>query len=166
MKRYIIWTFVVMSAFLSSCSGGGEDNGGGGGKVDGPEIVVDDIVGQWRLFSWNGAEVDTKLFDVYVKFDAAGTMMLYQHVADFGYKQLSGSFVIKGAALSGSYEGGIAWSNSYTVAVSDDKSTMKMQAIENSDICIYKKAVLPASIEIRTLAEPLTRESGGFTPFL
>lgn len=135
MKR-IVFALIAAVLLASGC---------GDGKK-GPA----DIVGDWEL---TGAELTTKSIqigtekiEVFISFMSGNRFEMYQKLGAGRFYKYSGTYSLAGNLLSGKYDDGKSWGNTYEVSVSG--TTLTMTATQgSSDVYTYTKCTIPDGVK-------------------
>ena len=101
-----------------------------------------DITGTWQLTEWRGAEPS---FDVYMVIDADYGVTLWQRIESREWERFDSEATFEGGTISGVYNDGVAWSTSYSVAISGDTMTW-IDTYDSTDISVYTRSELPDNI--------------------
>lgn len=125
MKNFLKYAlFMLCFAAMAACSSGGEGDEGGNepddpGKPDKPAEPELTIAGSWKLTDWSldsNKLIESGGIQVYLDCAKNNTFILYQLTAtNADFKKLTGSYSIKSKVISGSYQNGSKWANSYTI---------------------------------------------------
>ncbi len=109
------------------------------------ELSVDDCIGSWRLASFCNIPTD---IDIYISIRNDGTFTLYQRNTDYTPVSFSGSYAFDAESrmISGFYDDGTAWVDSYIVEDADEKEMIWANAEDKSEISVYTRSDIPASM--------------------
>lgn len=137
--KYIKSIFVTLACGLALI---GCTKSGGNGNED---IKYDgSVIGTWHMVSWSNTEAGA---DIYLSLENDGTFTLYQRYTTPYYQKLEGTFSYTGTLLSGTYDDGVAWSDSYNVSFNADNTMMTMvRSSDQNDVSIYEKSTVPDEI--------------------
>ncbi len=107
---------------------------------------IDNCIGDWRLASFCGKPAD---MDIYVTLRKDRTFTLYQRSADYMPVRFSGSYTYDAGScrLSGSYDDGTAWADSYIVEDADGEFMVWLNAVDKSEVSVYKRSGIPESMQ-------------------
>lgn len=137
MKNFKIWTLAV--ALLMAMTGCEPD--------DGDKFVpgdVNKIVNEWAITEWDNAPAS---FEVFVDFNEDGTFEMYQRFAT-AYECYKGTYELSGNTLTGAYDNGEAWKNSYRAEVSQDGSALRLHSDdERSVMSVYTQQAIPEYVK-------------------
>ncbi len=87
-------------------------------------------------------------FDIYITLRNDGTFTLYQREADCTPVIFSGSYTLdtESGMLSGRYDDGTAWADSYIVETADGETMIWINATDDSEMSLYTRSDIPASM--------------------
>lgn len=141
MKRMMLLAACLLA--LAACQK--ENNPGGGSGGNSSKTL--DITGEWSLtgISTKSATIGGQTVSVYVSFTSDNKFELYQMVGQGWYSRFTGSWTLKDKTLSGTYDDGKAWGDSYTVAVEGNKMTLTTSSGNETDT--YTKTPIPADVK-------------------
>ncbi len=107
--------------------------------------TIDNCIGDWRLTSFCGTPAD---MDIYVTLRKDKTFTLYQRSADYMPVIYSGSYTFdeENSTLSGSYDDGTAWADSYIVEDTDGEFMVWLNAADRSEVSVYERSDIPESM--------------------
>lgn len=147
MSKFFKSAFVALLSLLCAC--------GGDSKTEIPMptpppldpqpaegIRVKDFAGEWHLTQWS---VDSEFGkEVYLRLDEDLTFVLYQNIVSHGFRQFPGTFSFDAASatVSGRYDDGTPWGNSYAISDLTEK-TMKWTATGTNDVSTYTREAIP-----------------------
>lgn len=107
------------------------------------------IVGSWHLTALE--QIDTRSVtvgqeevDIYINFTSQNTFQLYQMVGAGKYRSFSGTWLLDGDELSGTYDDKTAWGTKYRVELNNSKT--KLILTSAGEQYIYEKEQIPDSI--------------------
>ncbi len=136
MKNFLKYSlFMLCFAAMAACSSGSDGDEGGNdpddpGKPNKPAEPELSIAGSWILTGWSldsNKLIESGGIQVYLDCAEDNTFILYQLTAtNAEFKRLAGTYSIKNKILSGSYQDGSKWANSYTIKELNAK-TMKWE---------------------------------------
>ena len=164
MDKFCKSALLALLLVLGACGDNGDN-----GKIDTPNseepqpaegIRVKDFAGEWHLTEWS---VDSEFgAEVYLRIDENLTFVLYQNIVSHGFQRLTGTFAFDAASatVSGSYDDGTPWSNSYAISALT-ATTMKWTATGTDDVSTYTRATIPDLTIIASRAE-----NAAVVPFL
>lgn len=112
------------------------------------ETLLDIICGEWHYLS-----ADNKT-DIYLNLMPDGRFELYQKFEAGIHHLYRGSWTLEDSTLSGIYNDGEAWNNSYIVTVSDDKNALNLKYTgdESADF-LYSRTTIPESVKETCIIE-------------
>lgn len=144
MKNMKIWSLAIMFILaLTACEK--NPNNQNNGPTPGPGST--EIVNEWAITSWNGAE---PAFNVYIDFNADGTFSMYQQVYSLDYVLYTGKYTVSGDILSGTYADGSNWQCAYKVSVTNNNGVDEMTLVSQEDVSIvsvYVNQAIPEDIK-------------------
>lgn len=126
----------------------------GCGKISGPskeEGVTetpeeDELIICWHLKSFCGEEVD---IDIYIDLKEDGNFAIYQRSESMSYTVFKGTYTLdeESSILTGVYEDGTPWANSYLYTLDSDAKELTLESIENlGEVSIYEQVELPITL--------------------
>ena len=138
MKNFKILSLaVVLLMSLTGC----ED------KPQGPTFTpgdVNNIVNEWQISEWDNAPA---AFEVFIDFNVDGTFEMYQRF-EAVYECYKGTYELNGNTLTGAYDNGDAWKNSYRAEVSQDGATLRLHSDdERSVMSVYTQQAIPEYVK-------------------
>lgn len=137
--KYIKSILVVLACGLAliGC------NKSGGNSED--DVKYDgSVVGTWHMVSWSNTEATA---DIYLSIESDGTFTLYQRYTTPYYQKFEGTFSYEDSVLSGTYDDGVAWGDSYNVSFNADNTMMTMvRTSDQNDVSVYEKSEIPDEI--------------------
>ena len=109
-----------------------------------------DIEGDWHLIAWRGTEPS---FDVYMRITEDGVVSLFQRLDSRLWETYYSTVAFEGGIIAGVYTDGVAWAQSYYVALTVDTMTWT-STTDSTDVSVYTRCTLPdvTNPEIRTMA--------------
>ncbi len=115
--------------------------------LDGKETTasIDNCIGSWRLTSFCNRPAD---IDIYMTIRSDATFTLYQRNADYTPAKFSGSYIFdaESGRISGVYDDGTAWADSYIVEDADEEVMIWVNSEDRSEISVYTRSDIPASM--------------------
>lgn len=137
MKNFKIWSLAV--ALLVAMTGCNDD--------ETPTFTpgdVNKIVNEWQISEWDGAPA---AFEVFIDFSEDGTFEMYQRF-ETAYECYTGTYSLDGNTLTGAYDDGNAWKNSYRAEVSKDAATLRLHSDDERSITsVYKQQTIPEYVK-------------------
>ena len=113
------------------------------------EVKLENLVGEWQLTSWTGADAfPGEGRAIYLKLDASGNFTLYQKTIQVaGVVSYKGSFTldVATATVSGKYSDNENWANSYVVSAITS-STMNWTAVGTTEVSKFTRTQIPSEI--------------------
>ena len=103
------------------------------------ETLKDKICGEWHFTS------ETDNADIRIALNADGSYELYQKFEGGVHHLYRGKWTLNENVLSGTYNDGETWQTSYTVSISDDKSTLTL--VTGTDSYVYLREPILDSIK-------------------
>ena len=91
------------------------------------QTITPKIVGSWELTDiqyTKAAQIGGETVEVRLVFDADGSFSMSQMLGEGRFVDYSGSWVLDGEILSGTYSDGKAWGASYSISVDDRTLSM------------------------------------------
>ncbi len=109
------------------------------------EVSADKCLGSWKLTSFCSRPAE---FDVYITLRDNGTFTLYQRGADSTPARYAGNFTFdpSNSVISGSYDDGTAWVDSYKVEDADGDEMIWTNTADSSEKSVYTRSDIPASM--------------------
>lgn len=100
-----------------------------------------EVTGTWRMSSFCGSPAN---IDLYITFTKDLKFTMYQRTESLTYITYSGTYSIDttNATLSGEYDDGRSWANSYKVSYSDESIVLTNTA-NSTEVSIYEPATAP-----------------------
>lgn len=149
MKNIKIWSLVALLALaLVGC----KDKGGDDDPTPTPkpnpstEGLAKDIIKQWRIVSFDGA--NTEYFDVYINFKEDGSFEMYQRLYTLNYELYTGTYSVSNDILTGSYADGENWKCAYKGEVSQGGSNLTLHSQEDVSITsVYASTIIPEDVK-------------------
>lgn len=125
------------------------------------DLCVENLCGAWQLYDWSPSELFPSLnTDIYICFTMEGTFELYQkNVNVIGVVLYRGNYMLDEVTrtLSGVYEDGLAWGNSYWIDTLFEH-LLRWQA--GDEVSEYLR-IPEVPQQIRDLAQPATDTRSG-----
>lgn len=141
IMKYIKSILVVLACGLALVGCSKSSNGGGD---DGDISYGGSVIGTWHMVSWSNVETGA---DIYLAIEEDGSFTLYQRYTEPFYQKFEGTYSYNDSVLSGSYDDGVAWADSYNVSFNADNTKMTMvRASDQNDISVYEKSTIPDEI--------------------
>lgn len=136
MKK--IGIFVAVLAFaavlVSSCSK----------PVKEVDTAYASIEGEWHMVSWSGEMSEN--IDLYIKFGADHTFVLYQKLKFPYFVKFTGSYSIADKVLTGIYDDNTP-TNTYDVEFDGDNTRLTLSNRDNpDDITIFVREAVPQTV--------------------
>lgn len=109
------------------------------------------LAGDWHLAMWRGAEPG---FDVYLSITQDGVVSLFQRIESRLWSTYFSTVAYENGVISGVYTDGVAWGDTYYVALEGDEMTWTSTS-DSADISVYRRCTLPdmTNPEIRVVSE-------------
>jgi hypothetical protein len=109
------------------------------------------LAGDWHLVKWRGAEPG---FDVYLRITEDGVVSLFQRIESRLWSTYFSTVAYENGVISGVYTDGVAWGDTYYVALEGDEMTWTSTS-DSADISVYRRCTLPdmTNPEIRVVSE-------------
>lgn len=109
------------------------------------------LAGDWHLAMWRGAEPG---FDVYLSITEDGVVSLFQRIESRLWSTYFSTVAYENGVISGVYTDGVAWGDTYYVALEGDEMTWTSTS-DSADISVYRRCTLPdmTNPEIRVVSE-------------
>ncbi len=147
---------VLIALFLAGCSKPP--------ATEPDDNTIDSCIGNWRLTSFCGTPAD---IDIYIAIRKDSTFTLYQRNHDYTPARFSGNYIFDAEShrLSGRYDDGTAWADSYIVEDADGETMIWANAADKSEISVYTRSEIPASMlggAGRTNSAGISDEGGRF----
>lgn len=143
MKKTLIYILALVSVVAAGC------------KKESPqatETLQDKICGEWKCTP------STIEGNIYASFGADGTFELYQKIGDGAYRLYRGKWTLEGEVINGKYNDGKPWGSSYTVSMTEDKSSMKWTA-SNGEENTYSRSEIPSEVKENCVIEVKAAEN-------
>lgn len=126
---------VLATALVSSCSKPVKESA---------DTDYASVEGEWHMVSWSGEMSEN--IDLYVKFDADHTFVLYQKLKFPYFVRFTGSYSIVDKVLTGIYDDDTP-TNTYDVAFDGDDTRLTLSNRENpDDITIFVREPIPSAV--------------------
>lgn len=149
MKNIKIWSLVALLALaLVGCKdkGGNDDDAPKPAPTPSTEGLAKDIVKQWRIVSFDGA--NTEYFDVYIDFKEDGSFEMYQRLYTLNYELYTGTYNVSNDILTGSYADGENWKCAYKGEVSGEGTNLILHSQEDVSLTsVYAGTIIPESVK-------------------
>lgn len=143
MRITKIFLAVVVALSAIACN---NDNGD-----DNQKVVINwesegSVIGEWRLYSWNGKSNSAPM--VYVKFNEEDfSFDMYQKVYSQEWHHYKGTYTLsEDYILEGVYADGVAWSNSYKVDFAFDPNHIRLSSVDGEEVSIYDETTIPTAV--------------------
>lgn len=122
------------------------------------------LLGSWHMVEWAGSAAEAEAaqiaesgleedflsyLDVWISFYANGTFDIYQKGMPYiYYTKFSGSCVVRGEVLNGTYSDGKAFGSQYTILLSDDGKVLTMTKVDMADdVAVYERVeAIPSEV--------------------
>lgn len=104
------------------------------------------IAGEWHLAAWCGMEYEELDFDIYLDIDTAGSVTLWQRLAQHGWEKYLSTATLSNGVISGVYSDGVEWGGEYNLAIDGDTMTWT-NTLDATDVSIYKRCDIPEGVE-------------------
>ncbi len=122
------------------------------------------ILGSWHLVEWAGSDAEAEAaqiaesglgedflsyLDVWMCFYANGTFDIYQKGMPYiYYTKFSGSCLVSGEVLSGTYSDGKPLGSQYNVSLSDDGKLLTLTKVDmEDDVTVYERVeTIPSAV--------------------
>ncbi len=102
------------------------------------------IEGEWHMVSWSGETSEN--IDLYVKFNADRTFVLYQKLKHVYFDKYVGSYSIADGVLSGLYDDDTP-TNTYNIEFGSDNTRLILTKLDApDDITVFAKEAIPSSV--------------------
>ncbi len=122
--------------------------------TDKPETgMLSQCWGSWKLATFCGAAVD---FDVYMTLNDDYTFALYQRTDGYEMSKYFGSYTFDAASgiFGGTYDDNTPWAAEYVLEDVDDNTMTWVNAAGESEISVYVRADIPATVHSLGNAKP------------
>lgn len=138
MKKIKIFVAIAVlaAALMPSCSKPAKESA---------DTDYASIEGEWHMVSWSGEMSEN--IDLYAKFDADHTFVLYQKLKFPYFVRFTGSYSIVDKVLTGIYDDYTPFNSSYDVAFDSDDTHLTLSNRENpDDITIFVRETIPSAV--------------------
>ena len=106
-------------------------------------------MGDWHLSRFCNTEPEVEL---YIHFGIDYSFTIYQRTSMAGYQLFKGTYTVEGTNVSGRYNDGVEWADSYTFSL-DEESNLVLQSVNGGDIAVYESATMPKIDARQTTAQ-------------
>ena len=107
--------------------------------TDTPYTSVPVLMGDWHLSRFCNTEPEVEL---YIHFGIDYSFTIYQRTSMAGYQLFKGTYTVEGTNVSGRYNDGVEWADSYTFSL-DEESNLVLQSVNGGDSAVYESATMP-----------------------
>ncbi len=138
MKKFGIFMAAAVIALISavSCTEPTKSN---------ENVAYAAIEGEWHMTSWSGEMSES--IDLYVKFDADRTFVLYQKLKTQYFVKYAGQYSIADNVLTGVYDDDKPFNSSYNVDFNSDNTRLTLSSREYpDDITIFAREPIPSTV--------------------
>ena len=148
MRKTLLQLACVLALLggMTACDGF-NINWGNGGTTEETKV---ELASCWHLVSMYGSKVDV---DIHIDFGKDGNFTIYQRTEDLTYTVFRGTYSNdeENSVISGVYDDGTPWLNSYSYVVDEENKTLTLTSVENpSEVAVYEQSKVPASVTVKS----------------
>lgn len=110
-----------------------------------PKDLFSSLIGEWELTDYSSTksiaigEEDVAVYLVFISTEYADSFIIRQSIGGGYVRTFLGTWVLSGTTLTGKYEDGTEWGNTYDISITDDNTLVMKTVAKGDETCTYRR---------------------------